>query len=87
MQAADFSTFDLILGMDSDNIRNLERLRKTKATRARVVLLREFDPDSEGDLSVPDPYYGGPDGFDRVFDIVHRSCTTLLRELRETHER
>ena len=87
VQAADFSTFDLILGMDSDNIRNLERLRKTEATRARVVLLREFDPDSEGDLSVPDPYYGGPDGFDRVFDIVHRSCTTLLRELRETQER
>ena len=87
VQAADFSTFDLILGMDSDNIRNLERLRETETTRARVVLLREFDHESEGDLSVPDPYYGGPDGFDRVFDIVHRSCTALLRELRESHER
>ena len=87
VQAADFSTFDLILGMDSDNIRNLERLPKTDTTRARVVLFRELDPESDGDLSVPDPYYGGADGFDRMFDIIHRSCTALLRELLEAHDR
>jgi len=87
VQAADFATFDLILGMDSDNIRNLERLPKTDTTRARVVLFREFDPESDGDLSVPDPYYGGADGFDRMFDIIHRSCTALLRKLLEAHDR
>ncbi len=86
VQASDFSTFDLILAMDQDNLQSLERYRRTGATHATAALLREFDPEPEGDLSVPDPYYGGPEGFDRVFDIVHRSCQGLLRELQDTTE-
>ena len=86
VMAEDFSTFDLILAMDHDNLMELERLCDTEASRARVTLLREFDPESQENLNVPDPYYGGPDGFDRVFDIVHRACSVLLEELRETDE-
>ncbi len=82
IRPTDFSTFDLILAMDSENVRALERLRGQGGKGARVVLLREFDPESEGDLSVPDPYFGGPDGFERVFDLVYRSCRSLLEELR-----
>jgi protein-tyrosine phosphatase len=46
-------------------------------------MLREFEPASEpDDLDVPDPYYGGPDGFDNVLDMVQAACRGLLRELR-----
>ena len=47
-------------------------------------LLREFDPASvaAGDLDVPDPYYGGADGFERVLDLVEAACRGLLDEVR-----
>lgn len=79
----DFSDFDLILAMDRDNYHELERLGNDAERKARLGLLREFDPGSNGDLDVPDPYYGGPDGFERVFELVHRSCLALLEALQE----
>ena len=45
-------------------------------------LLRSFDPASHGDLDVPDPYYGGPDGFEEVLDLVEAACRGLLDEVR-----
>jgi protein-tyrosine phosphatase len=51
-----------------------------------VSLLRSFDPGLvAGDDEVPDPYYGGLDGFDRVFDICEAACAGLLAHLRRTH--
>jgi protein-tyrosine phosphatase len=50
--------------------------------RAKLRLLRDFDPDIDGEADVPDPYHGGSRGFDDVFDLVHRSCGALLAELR-----
>jgi protein-tyrosine phosphatase len=82
----DFDTFDLIVAMDRSNQRNLLRLAPDEHTREKVRLLREWGragSQSDGDLDVPDPYYGGPDGFDRVLDLVHASCVSLLAELRE----
>ena len=54
------------------------------SARAKVHLLREFDPASAGapDLDVPDPYYGGDDGFEHVLDLVEAACRGLLDELR-----
>ena len=75
----DFDRFDLIVAMDRDNLRDLERMADD-GTRARLHLLREFDP--EGGDDVPDPYYGGADGFEIVYGMVHRSCARLLEELR-----
>ena len=51
---------------------------------AKVRLLREFDPESAAgaDLDVPDPYYGGEDGFDHVLDLVDAACKGLLDEVR-----
>ena len=86
VRTEDFSTFDLILAMDRDNLRSLQQLGEGARRTAELALLRDFGPESEGDLDVPDPYYGGPDGFDRVFDIIHRSCLVLLNELRERVE-
>ena len=82
--AADFDHFDLIVAMDRDNERALLALAPDKAARAKVRLLREFDPASlaAGDLDVPDPYYGGPRGFERVLDIVTAGCRGLLDDVR-----
>ena len=82
--AADFDSFDLILAMDSENKHDLLALAPDGAARAKVRLLREFDPASQGagDLDVPDPYYGGDDGFEHVLDLVDAATRGLLDELR-----
>jgi protein-tyrosine phosphatase len=76
----DLSTFDWIVAMDHDNLAELRSLQARHGGTARVVLLRDFDPEP-GDGEVPDPYYGGPGGFDRVFEMVDRSCAALLDTL------
>ncbi|HEU4658421.1 MAG TPA: low molecular weight protein-tyrosine-phosphatase [Capillimicrobium sp.] len=83
--AADFEEFDLILAMDRDNLAELHRRAPDDEARDRVRLLREFDPASAGapDLDVPDPYYGGPTGFDTVLDQVEAACAGLLDEVRK----
>jgi protein-tyrosine phosphatase len=81
----DFINFDLLLAMDRENLRELRRLAPGDEERAKVRLLREFDPASAGagDLDVPDPYYGEGDGFVAVFELVHAACEGLLEQLRD----
>lgn len=78
IRPADFREFTRVLAMDRTNLRELESLAPPGAP-ARLGLLREFDPEGPGD--VPDPYYGGDDGFSRVYEMVERSCRQLLDEL------
>jgi protein-tyrosine phosphatase len=82
--AEDFDDFDLLLVMDRENERDLLARAPDGEARAKVRLLREFDPESvaAGDLDVPDPYFGGPHGFDRVLDMVEAACRGLLDEVR-----
>jgi protein-tyrosine phosphatase len=80
----DFFDFDLLLAMDSENMRELRARAPGENERAKVKLLRDFDPASSGtaDLDVPDPYYGAPGGFEEVFDLVHGACEGLLERIR-----
>jgi protein-tyrosine phosphatase len=78
----DFEDFDLLLAMDRENLRELRRLAPGDEQRAKVRLLREFDPASSGDLDVPDPYYGAAGGFDEVFELVQSACEGLLEQVR-----
>jgi protein-tyrosine phosphatase len=81
--AADFARFDLVLAMDRRNAADLRRVAPTREDAAKIRLLREFDPAAAGgDLDVPDPYFGGPDGFEDVFDMVERACAGLLEHQR-----
>ncbi len=82
MTRDDLDTFDHVLAMDRENLRELGRIARTGA-RAEIRLLRAHDPVRDGD-DVPDPYYGGPSGFDLVYEMVHRSCSVLLAELTGT---
>jgi protein-tyrosine phosphatase len=82
----DFSRFDYVLAMDRQNHANLLKLAPDDAARAKVHLLRSFDPGlTGGDDEVPDPYYGGAEGFDHVFDICLDACRGLLTHLRSRH--
>lgn len=73
IEPTDFDDFDLILAVDEDNLRRLRRMRPPGAS-AEVRLLADRD--------IPDPYYGGPDGFEDVLDLVTVACKDLLDELR-----
>jgi protein-tyrosine phosphatase len=80
--AKDFESFDLILAMDRSNLRNIEEQRRGREVRARIQLMREYDnaPDS---MDVPDPWYGGQEGFEEVSDLLERCCVNLLQSLRK----
>ena len=80
----DFERFDLLVAMDRENLAELLVLAPDEEAAEKVRLLREFDPASRdaADLDVPDPYYGGPHGFERVLDLVTAACRGLLAELR-----
>ncbi len=80
----DFDRFDLLLAMDAENHWELRDRAPHAEAAAKVRMLREFDPASAGvvSLDVPDPYYGGEDGFDHVLDLVEAACGGLLAELR-----
>ena len=79
----DFDDFDLLLCADASNVAALRGLAPDDAARRKVRRLREYDPEAvaSGDLDVPDPYYGGPDGFDDVLDAIDRACRGLLAEM------
>ena len=76
----DLDHFDYVIAMDLENVRNLERMAESSRTDVQIHLLREFDPEHTGD-EVPDPYYGGASGFEKVFKIVSQSCEALLAGL------
>lgn len=75
----DFDEFDLVIAMDRANRDDLLRMARDESDRAKVRMLREFGDGEEAD--VPDPYYGGDDGFAEVVEIVERNCKALLREI------
>ena len=73
--------WDLVIAMDRENLADLRASAPDAESASRVRLLREYDPEAPADAEVPDPYYGGDDGFREVFDMVERACRGLLREL------
>ena len=72
---ADFEDFDLLVAMDRDNLADLRAIAPP-GTEHKIRLLL-----GEG-RDVPDPYYGGPNGFENVLDLVETACEQLLDELR-----
>lgn len=80
-----FDRFDYVLVMDEDIQQTIRRLSPAKEDHEKVHVLRDFDPASPKGSRVPDPYYGGPDGFEDVFDICDAACRGLLAHLRASH--
>jgi protein-tyrosine phosphatase len=80
----DFERFDYVLAMDESNLSELERLSTGSNVGEKLRLLRSFDPAAGERASVPDPYYGGEDGFDEVLDMCFAACVPLLTSIRLT---
>lgn len=78
VRAGDYEEFDLLVAMDDENVSNLRR-ECPEGLEGKVRLMRDWDPEGRGD--VPDPYYGGPRGFDLIYEMIDRSCRALLDEL------
>ena len=81
----DFRRFDYVLAMDESNLRNIRDLPGADDFTGTLALFRDFDPTAPSGASVPDPYYGGPQGFAEVYDQCARAGAGLLDQIRETH--
>jgi protein-tyrosine phosphatase len=83
-QRADFENFDLILAMDWENYEDILSLDASGKYRERVKLMCDF-ASHHREREVPDPYYGGPEGFEKVIDLLLDSCTGLLDYVVKTY--
>ncbi len=80
---ADFESFDYVLAMDRENLDNLLALSAPEH-RHKIRLFLDYAP-QRTECEVPDPYYGGPAGFDRVLDMLGEASLGLLAALRARH--
>jgi protein-tyrosine phosphatase len=78
----DFEKFDIILAMDARNLADVMK-QAPAHYNGRLQLFLDFSHDKNL-IEVPDPYYGGNDGFERVFSLVESTCKNLLQELKKT---
>ena len=76
----DFQEFDHIYVMDRSNYGDVLSLAKSEEDRTKVKLILDELQPGEG-MEVPDPYYGGADGFDRVFQLLDRACEVIANKL------
>jgi protein-tyrosine phosphatase len=77
-QSKDFNRFNLVLAMDHSNLVRLSEIAPNTLQKNKLMLFRSFDPESNEDQDVPDPYYGGTKGFEEVYSMVKRTCPPLL---------
>jgi len=80
VDAGDLATYDYVVAMDEANLEDVQRLAD-RASRARVVRLLDFLSEPMR-RDVPDPYYGGPNGFEEVLDLVEAASDALLERVR-----
>ena len=79
--ASDFQEFDLIYTMDSENYNNIIKLSNSEEEEQKVkLILNEIEPQSNS--SVPDPYYGGDNGFENVYQMLDLACDKIIEKLR-----
>ena len=73
-QSDDFDSFDLIFAMDSSNYRNIISLAKDDNDKQKVKMILD-------NSNVPDPYYGGDEGFEHVYQLLHEACQKILEDI------
>jgi protein-tyrosine phosphatase len=76
----DFDEFDLIFAMDEYNFRDVMQLTRTDEDGEKVeLILNRIYP--KKDMSVPDPYYGGDEGFNNVYNLLDKACDKIIEDL------
>ncbi len=78
-----FARLDLVIALDAGHLKALRRLAPTPKDAAKVRLLRSYDPAAGDDFDVPDPYYGGMDGFEECLEMVETASLGLLAAVQE----
>jgi protein-tyrosine phosphatase len=78
----DFDPYDMIIAMDNQNIRDLERLAEGTSAVNKIFKMTDFCSECRYD-EVPDPYYGGDEGFELVLDLLEQACSGLINFLKE----
>lgn len=81
---ADFAQFDYVLAMDRENLDHLLALCGDPGLRRRIQLFLDYAPHLP-EREVPDPYYGGPNGFERVMDLIEEAAEGLLVDIRRRY--
>lgn len=81
VKESDFDRFDLIVAMDNSNYDNLRRIAPTAEAEAKVVKMADYFSQHPWADCVPDPYYGGAQGFENALDLIEDGCNTLLTKL------
>lgn len=76
----DFDYFDMIIGMDEENILALKKLARTKDDLDKIHRMTDFSREWKY-TEIPDPYYGGDEGFELVLDLLEDACAGLLEHL------
>ena len=80
LKREDLAEFDLILAMDKENLRDAKSLDPSGQLHSKIKLFCDYCTQRDG-TEVPDPYYGGGSGFERVLDMIQDGCANLLKEL------
>ena len=77
----DFQNFDIIYAMDTENYNNILNLANSEEDELKVkLILNEIEPNSNS--SVPDPYYGGGEGFENVYQMLNLACESIITKLK-----
>ena len=80
VRSDDFEKFDMIIGMDEDNISCLYSLAKTDEHKSKIYRMTDFLENMEASY-IPDPYYGGDKGFQNVIDLLEDACLGLYKTM------
>lgn len=76
----DFNTFNKIIVMDTKNYKNLLNLSSSQIDSDKIKLLLSYTYKNER-ASVPDPYYGGDDGFENIYKLINSACNEIIKEI------
>ena len=83
VKPSDFAEFDLILAMDDDNLADLESWPKPDNPIAKIALFCDFCENHPDFTEVPDPYYGGVEGFETVMDLLEDGCSEIAQRIKD----
>jgi protein-tyrosine phosphatase len=84
LSLSDLQTFDYVIAMDRNNLEDILRVGRGLNMDGKLFLMRTFDPQAD-EKDVPDPYYGGEEGFQQVFEILDRSLDGFIHYLGQLH--
>lgn len=82
VRRSDFERFDLLVAMDDSNYHNLREMANTKDEEDKIVRMADFFDRKDYD-HIPDPYYGGAEGFDLVIDLLEEAAENLAQEIQD----